>query len=580
MMDVVNEEGVWRVVLMTSSAVGKTSAIDNIEGYFIAQDPCPMLGVLPTLDEAEGYSKERLTPYVQATPALMALVGETRSRDSGATLRFKKFPGGYLALAGSNSAASLQRRHVRVVWGDEIDSYETSIDNEGDPVSLMVQRTARFESNRLVILAGTPTVRGASRLEQVFIESDRRHFFMPCARCRERFVLIWQHTPKIPWPDPSPKVASVAWRDNNPENAHITCGTCHGEFGDAERLAMVAAGDWQATARFDGTAGLHIWEGCAISKLSDLVREWLEKKKHKATLQTFINKRLGELWEPEGAGEEFGWQILKKRSSDDPDVNPDDHLTAYKLGDVPPGVLMIFAGVDTQDNRYAPVVYGFGRGEEAWLLYWGEIFGDPVYDETSQQLDSLLAKKFRQGATDLPILGMAVDSGGHRAQAVYNFARSRAPKVIATKGMSRPGLPIIAGKPTAQDVAWGGKLIRGGVQLWPVGADTAKAEIYARLRLASGPRSIHFPSDLPDEFYEQLVSEVLITKLNKGVPYREWFLPAGKRNEALDATALAFAAAIRGGIQRVNWEQLEATMSPSSVTQMEPQRIRSRYVHG
>lgn len=578
MMDAVHEPGVWRIVFMTGSGVGKTSVLDNIQGYFIHQDPSPILSVLPTIDEAQGHSRERLTPFFQATPVLARLVGEARSRDSGDTLRFKKFPGGYLALAGANSAASLQRRHVRIVIGDEIDSYPASADNIGDPVSLAIQRTVRFW-NRLVVLGGTPTIRGISRLDKIWDESDQRRFFVPCANCGVHFVMVWEKPRwrEAPGGEGIP-CARVVFEDNNPETTRLKCESCNVLLSDAARLDAVRAGAWRPTAPLRDTAGFHIWEAYATPRLADVVTEFFEKRKSAEMLKTFINAKLGELWEQdEDKAEKFEWRSIRARAEDD------SAASYYKLGDVPAGVLVVFGGVDTQNDRLAPIVCGFGRGEECWLLYWGEIHGDPVYDETREQLDALLQKTFTHpSGTELSIVGTAIDSGGGRTQAIYNYARTRAPKVIAIKGQNQPGLPIIAGKPSLQDVSYGGKLIPQGVQLWPVGSDTAKGEIYARLKIdRPGPRAIHFPAGLPDEFYEQLTAEKLITKYKKGVPYQEWFLPSGKRNEVLDGMAYCFAAAIRGGIQRVNWDQVERSIkgAPGEVqAQQAPLVVRSRWL--
>jgi len=127
--------------------------------------------------------------------------------------------------------------------------------------------------------------------------------------------------------------------------------------------------------------------------------------------------------------------------------------------------------------------------------------------------------------------------------------------VIAVKGSSKPNQPIV-GKPTPQDVDFGGMRIKNGVQLWHVGTDTAKATIYARLKIQDpGPGYVHFPVGVDEEFYRQLTGEKRITKYVKGFPKHEWVKI--RRNEGLDITVYAYAAAIRAGIDRVDWDRLE-----------------------
>ena len=80
MMDAVSEAGVERVVLMTSSQVGKTEVLNNVVGFHMAQDPAPILVVQPTLEMAETWSKDRLAPMLRDTPALAHRVADPRAR--------------------------------------------------------------------------------------------------------------------------------------------------------------------------------------------------------------------------------------------------------------------------------------------------------------------------------------------------------------------------------------------------------------------------------------------------------------------------------------------------------------------
>jgi hypothetical protein len=130
------------------------------------------------------------------------------------------------------------------------------------------------------------------------------------------------------------------------------------------------------------------------------------------------------------------------------------------------------------------------------------------------------------------------------------------------KGESRPGRAIL-GKPTDQDVNWAGQRLKRGVKLWPIGTDTAKAEIYGRLQTAApGPGYVHLSRNMPAEIFEQLTSERLVTRYVKGRARLEWVKPAGKRNEALDCAVYALAGAHYVGIDRwregdwAKWESL------------------------
>ncbi len=191
-----------------------------------------------------------------------------------------------------------------------------------------------------------------------------------------------------------------------------------------------------------------------------------------------------------------------------------------------------------------------------------------IADETWRALEQLLEKawphelggKLRMGA-------LAIDaSDGVTTHFVRAFARKWSPtrRVIAVKGQAVQGKPLI-GKPTEQDVSWRGKIIKGGVKLWPMGSDTGKAAFYARLRIEEpGPGFVHLPTGLPDETFAQLTAEKLVTRLIRGHPKREWHLPAGKRNEDLDCRVMADAAAEYWGIRHAPWDKIEAGLRVST----------------
>jgi hypothetical protein len=54
---------------------------------------------------------------------------------------------------------------------------------------------------------------------------------------------------------------------------------------------------------------------------------------------------------------------------------------------VPAGGLLLTAGVDVQHDRLAVVIRAWGRGEESWLVFWGEIFGSTLVPDAGAWLD-------------------------------------------------------------------------------------------------------------------------------------------------------------------------------------------------
>jgi phage terminase large subunit GpA-like protein len=143
-MEAISDPLIETVIIMSSSQVGKTEALLNTVGYHVDYDPAPIMYILPTVDFAKTFSKDRLAPMIRDTPALTGKVKEVRSRNSENTLLHKKFPGGHITLVGANAPTGLASRPIRILLADEVDRFPISAGTEGDPLTLAEKRTTTF----------------------------------------------------------------------------------------------------------------------------------------------------------------------------------------------------------------------------------------------------------------------------------------------------------------------------------------------------------------------------------------------------------------------------------------------------
>jgi phage terminase large subunit GpA-like protein len=547
MMDAVSDPKIETVVLMTAAQIGKTELINNVVGFHIHQDPAPMLIVQPTLEMAQTWSKDRLAPAIRDTPVLHEKVGDPRSRDGGNTTLHKVFPGGHVTAAGSNSPVSLASRPCRLILCDEVDRYPPSAGTEGDPVSLARKRATTFW-NRKIVLVSTPTEKGASRIEQAYEESDQRKFHVECHDCKEWQVLQW---------------SNVKWSNSDPRTAEYTCEHCGSCWSDADRYKAIRYGEWRKTADGDGkTAGFHLsalyspW-----TSLEEIVRDFIASKRDPMRLKTWVNTTLGETWEDQG--ETLDEYDLMSRREDYGDELPED-------------VLVLTAGVDIQDDRAAVEIVGWAEGERSYSLFYDEFYGDPSTKDFWNVLDTTLLQSFKHPLSgDMAIRSTCVDSGGHYTQQVYNYCKTRAGRrIFAIKGVGGEGKPII-GRPTKNNI--------GKINLFPVGTDTAKELIFARLRIKDfGPGFCHFSTQNSDEYFRMLTSEKKVTRYFKGRPKREW-IKIRQRNEALDCRVYATAAF---SLLNINLDVVaKHAQNRVQSDQMQPKRRpalprRNSFVHG
>jgi len=514
MMDAVGDPNIETVVIMSSAQIGKTEIINNVIGYHIQLDPAPILLLQPTLEMAEAWSKDRFAPMLRDTSVLHGLVKDPRSRDSGNTLLHKRFPGGHITMSGANSPASLASRPIRMVLCDEVDRYPVSAGTEGDPVNLAKKRSATFW-NRKLVLTSTPTIKGASRIESAFEQSDQRRYHVPCPHCGELQTLKWM---QVQWEQDASKEGD---EKHLPQTAYYVCEHNGCIISDSDKVAMIKAGKWIASAPFAGMAGFHINELYSPwVSFATMVAEFLKAKKLPETLKTWVNTSLGETWEEAGESIEADSLLTRK-----------ENWGSF----APESVVVITAGVDVQGDRLEIEVKGWGIGEESWSLDYKIIYGDPAQNMVWQELDTYLQRPIKsQTGLFLNIACTCIDSGGHHTQMVYEFCGSRAVRgVFAIKGMNQAAKPII-GRPTRNN--------RFKLRLYPIGVDTAKEVIFSRLRISElGAGYYHFPAERDREYFLQLTAEKQVTRFNKGVGRREW-MKTRARNEALDCNVYALAA--------------------------------------
>lgn len=541
-MDAITDPEIEQITFMKSARVGFTKIINNAIGYFIDYDPCSIMVVQPTIEDAEGYSKEEIAPMLRDTPCLQGKVLDAKSKDSDNTILSKHFPGGVLSLIGANSPRGFRRVSRRVVLFDEVDGYPVSAGPEGDQIKLGIKRS-EYYWNRKIVAGSTPLIDETSRIQKLFKMSDQRRFFVPCPHCQAAQFLKWGGTDSK---------FGIKWPEGEPEKAYYVCEAagCIIEHKDKRWMIEEAARrqeenpdgpyGWKATAPGNGRhAGFHIWAAYSYSPNAtwgDLAREFLESKDDPETLKTFVNTALGECWTQEYTAK-LGAEGIAARAED------------YELLTVPMAGLILTAGVDVQDNRLVVKVKAWGENEESWLVNYAEIFGDPSDISSTgpwAAIDSILLMDYQhESGAKLKVMSCAVDTGGHFTHEAYIFCRGRkARRVFAIKGASTPGRPAI-GKPSLQDINYKNQVIKKGVALILVGVDTIKATIYGRLKkdAKSGPGAMHFPiGGLPEDYYKQLTAEKQVVKYVNGHKKIYWVKKDSARNEALDCEVYAYAA--------------------------------------
>ena len=503
-MDSLNDRNIENIVIMSSSQVGKTEIILNILGYHIAHDPAPMLVVMPTLEMARGFSTQRLSKMIASSEALKNKVKDSKSRDSGNTILQKSFAGGFVVISGSNSPASLSSRPCRIVLCDEVDRYQPTA--EGDPVDLARKRTSTFW-NRKVILTSTPTVNGASRIQDAWEVSDKRKFYVPCPDCGHKQHLEW---------------SGLQWSEDL-KDIHYVCNECGVLIEEHHKPYMIQKGEWQSEDKSpNNTAGFHLNELYSPWRnWKEVIESFLVAKKNPDQLRVFVNTSLGECFDQDGGEAIESDSLLNRREN-------------YDANSIPKEVLLLTAGCDVQSDRVEISVIGWSADKHSYVIEHQIFWGDPNQAIVWEDLDKYLLTNFvTEDNRQLRIAITCVDSG-YSTQNVYAFCKQRqGRRVFAVKGQSQSGKPI-SNRPTQAG--------KQRVMLYPIGTDTAKDTLFSWLNAELEQTGyIHFPATADQEYFDQLTGEKRIVKYYKGQKKLVW-QQTRERQEALDCFVYAMAA--------------------------------------
>jgi phage terminase large subunit GpA-like protein len=532
-LDAMSDPDIETVSIMSAAQIGKTEMVIATILYFILQDPSEILCVLPTEGKAKDWSKEKLNKAISCNEELAKLFKQSGRRESDNTILTKEFPGGFIALTGAETPAGLASRASRIIFGDEIDKWPPSAGKEGDPMALAMAR-ARTYWNRKFIWISTPSIKGASRIESSFLESDQRYFLLPCPKCEQFQKLEW---------------SQVRWTELglDPRQAVHVCKLCGEQMSSAKRTEIMREdkGIWQATAPFTNHAGFQLSSLYSpVVSFGDVAVKFLSEKKDRERLKVWTNVELGEPFE-DYQSRGLVWQDLAAR------------VEMYPPLTVPQGGLILTAGVDVQADRLAVVVRAWGRGEESWLVFYTELSGDTNNEDVWKQLDGILTSSFtHESGAELKIFRTSIDSSNNTHQ-VYRYVRKRASEgmgIIAIKGSSTLDKKIV-NKPTFQDVDYQGRMVQNGVQLWIVGVETAKYTVSARLRMEEvGEGFYHFYRGTPQQYFEEICGEKVVTRYSGLVARQKWEKLPGKRNEAWDCEIYAYHAALSLEIDNPRWD--------------------------
>lgn len=582
LMDIMGHDEVHHFTMRKSARVGYTKMFLSHTAYDAEHKRRNAVIYQPTDDDRDEFVTTELEPMLRDVKVMRRVMPRFTRRSKDNTLRVKKFTTGLLHLRGGKAAKNFRRLTVDTVKYDEFDAFDRDIEKEGAPGKLGDKRLEGAVYPKS-IAGGTPKLKYLSNLEDREADADvHLRWNVPCPHCDTFHQITFGG---------EDKPHGLKWWNRDPATVAHVCPHCGGLMRQAEYLEVWHAGvwicertglwvdhqsnfrhppvaDWRvceldpdpatiapppghvAVAQWTATAPQAPWAEIATDFLAATE---LAARGDKSLLKTFVNTTLGETWEEKGEASDE--HALQKRAE------------PYTRGTVPAGALVLTGGIDVQGNRWEIDVWGWGRGLESWLVDSFVIEGNPADEREWGALWQHLQRRYTQawhGGT-LGIDAASIDTG-HHTQAVYHFVREHQHRMRlhAIKGSSEEGKPI-KGTASPVDVNWRGQRWPNGLKLWMIGVDSCKDLLHGQLAiLEPGPGYVHFPSDLPREWFEQLTAEKRIPVRSHGGDSMRW-VKRRPRNEKLDCRNYALHSAFMlglDGMKEAAWLRLEAAVQP------------------
>ena len=420
---------VQQVAIMKGVQLGlTTSVIENVIGYSIDNDPCPMMFVFPTDVDAENYKKLKIDNLIDNANLRDKIAPETdnkNTRRTGDTSKLLEFINGFLIFASCRKGNDLRRTNVKKLFLDELDAFVDEIKNEGSPIEIAVKRTDSYvEKGRKICYNSTPVLAHKSKINEFYLKGDCRKYYVPCPHCGGMQELVFYKSDGGLYPDEKATIKNKVktkpyglifdvkeCRQGNYESVRYRCMHCGEDFKDYHKRTILQDGEWRATQQ----SKIPFYRSYHISALYSLTKPWwnivfdfIDAGTNPKKLQSFYNLDLGLPFEDRTGGVEY--QTVHRLKDDTMQNN-------Y----VPPDALFLTCCADIQRDRIECEIKAWGDRYRCWGISHRVFYGNTLdlYDPCWQELAKVKDEVFNNGQR---IEIMLVDSGdGELTDVVYNF---------------------------------------------------------------------------------------------------------------------------------------------------------------
>lgn len=538
-MDAFSDGDVEKIVFIKSTQVGGTSAMENMLGSVIDQDPGPTMIVYPSDQLAERTVDAKLEPMILSTPALSEKYKESASKKLEL-----KFTAMTVYLTGSNSPADLSSTNIRNLFLDEVDKYPGASKKEADPVSLAIERTKSYMHRKRIYITSTPTLKTGHIWRQKETADMEKHYFVPCPHCGEFIELKFA---QIKWPskDEIPEPADRAAK------AVYVCQACGAIVTDRDKGQMLQAGRWQVVRQnAQNPKSVAYWINTLYSpftRFSEIAKEFMDSKDDPEMLQNFVNSWLAEPWEDTKLGTNA--DLVMERQTD---------LPAYTC---PEWAKLLTGGVDVQENCLYWVIRAWGDNLTSQNIAHGQA-------ASFAEVEEVMNLDFPKPSGERAVVNLALIDSGDQTDDVYDMCANNAEWALPSKGVATGNSHYKLSTVNKT----GSRAF--GMTLVLVDGAKYKDLIASRMRKENGRGAWMVHADCDREYAEQVTAEQKVTERSGSKVTQVWKKKTTHAdNHFLDCEVYAAAAADVMGARYLHLQGQDEgreTPKPPAQTQQAP----------
>ncbi len=537
-MDAFSNSDAEKIIFVKPTQVGGTSALENMLGSMISQDPAPTMVVYPSDDLAERVVEAKIDPMIKNCTVLAEKYLERDSKK----LRLK-FRGMTLYLNGANSPADLASINVQNLFLDEVDKYPGASKRESNPVSLAIERTKTYTTNRRIFLTSTPTLKTGNVWQAKEEADEERHYFVPCPHCGQFIELVFA---QIKWPDK----AEIPERKERAARAVYRCQICEGIITDRDKQRMLQAGRWQTVrGSHQGARSIAYWISTLYSpftSFADIAAEFLRSYGDSELFQNFTNSWLA-----------MPWEDTKLITSADLVLARQTAVPEFVL---PEWTKLLTGGVDVQEGSFYWTIRAWGDGMTSQNVAHGQVL-------SFDQVTGIMNQEYAKANGEKMLVNLALVDSGDQTDYVYEYCIVNADWALPCKG-------VASGQSNYRISTINKAGSRAnGMQLVLMDGGKYKDMIAARMRKENGRGSWMVHKDCDLDYAEQVTAEHKVAQKSGGRSVLRWVPKMSHaNNHYLDCECMAACAADIQGVRGLGMEvQESAPPAPAPQTPQAPQ---------